>query len=56
MKVTLEFDNAQAADNFMTWWLDSGGEQYLNFNTTEFDLNKGYLRVEGSGIPEDEEF
>jgi hypothetical protein len=56
MIVTLEFDNHKAADNFMSWWLDGGGEQYLNFNTTDFDLKDGYLKIEGSGIQGDEEF
>ncbi len=56
MKITLEFDDAKAADNFMSWWLDGGGEQYLEFDTTFFDFRKGYLRIEGQGRKEDDEF
>ncbi len=49
MKITLEFDTEQAYKNFIVWWLDGGGEQYLNFNTTSWDLIKGYMRIEGNG-------
>ncbi len=49
MKVTLDFDNRQSADNFMSWWLDGGGEQYLSYDSTSWDLNKGYICVEGTG-------
>ena len=49
MKITLEFDDKKASDNFFAWWLDGGGEQGLGFNTTHWDHSKGYLRIEGSG-------
>lgn len=49
MKVTIEFDNETAANNFMVWWTD-GGEQDLGYNTTVLDLDKHYLRVKGSGV------
>lgn len=55
MKITLEFDNENAADRFMIWWLDGGGEQYLNFDTTSWDMVTGYMRIEGSGEKEDDE-
>lgn len=49
MKVVLEFDSDLAADNFTSWWLDGGGEQYLGFYSKNWDLEKGYIRVEGEG-------
>jgi hypothetical protein len=51
MKLTLEFDNQEAANNFISWWLDGGGEQYLNFDTSTWNLKSGYLRIEGIGKP-----
>lgn len=55
MKVTLEFDSPQAADRFMIWWIDGGGNQHLNFETSWFNIAKGELRVEGSGDTDEEE-
>lgn len=57
MKVTLEFDNDQSADNFIDWWLDGGGEQEANFNSTSWNNYQRYIRVEGNGwtIPEEED-
>lgn len=54
MKVTLEFDDNQSAYNFMIWWLDGGGESCLNYDTSSWNLNTGYLRVEGSGKIDEE--
>ena len=54
MKIILEFDTPQAADRFIVWWLDGGGEQYLGFETPIFDIDKGYLRIEGDGEISDE--
>lgn len=54
MKVTLEFDSPQAADRFMIWWLDGGGEQHLGFETMSFNIVKGYMRIEGEGIVDEE--
>lgn len=48
MKVTLEFDDKEAADNFIAWWKDEG-QQKLDYYTESFDLEKKYLRVEGTG-------
>lgn len=53
-KLTLEFDCENSLNNFISWWLDGGGEQYLNFNTTLWDLKKGYLKIEGNGCKDDE--
>lgn len=53
MKITLEFDDKDAADNFVGWWLDGGGEQYLNFKTTEWNNPTNYMRIEGDGITEE---
>lgn len=56
MKLTLEFDSPEAADNFIGWWLDGGGEQIAQFNTETWDLDTKYMRITGDGNEElDEE-
>lgn len=55
MKIVLEFDNREAADEFTAWWLDGGGEQYLGYNSDHWDLKKGYIRVKGTGKIEDQD-
>ncbi len=54
MKITLEFDDDEAAENFISWWLDGGGEQYKGFHTEIFDLKSGYMRIVGRGIIDEE--
>lgn len=50
MKITLEFESKRARDNFFDWWLDGGGEQYLNFDSRDWDNKKrDYIRIEGTG-------
>lgn len=49
MEIKIKFDSPEAANNFIAWWIDGGGEQYLSYNTTCTDLINGYLRVEGNG-------
>lgn len=49
MKVTLEFDNEEAAENFIDWWLNEG-EQISEFQTETRDNYQKYMRIIGNGI------
>lgn len=43
-KITLEFDDEQAAEEFRIWWLDCGGEQGSPFNAVSW--TKDYMKLE----------
>ena len=53
--LTLVFDSPEAAQCFIGWWLDGGGEQEANFDTDKFDVENGYLRINGTGLDNYEE-
>ena len=53
MKVTLEFDNEEAAENFINWWLNEG-EQISEFQTETRDNYQKYMRIIGNGIFEND--
>ena len=48
-KVTLEFDNQSAAENFFANWLDGGGDGggNIDWNTTKWTFKS--MRIRGTG-------
>ena len=50
-KVTLEFDNHEAAHGFFANWLDGGGDGggNLDWHTTKWDQKHTYMRIKGTG-------
>lgn len=61
-KVTLEFDNFDAAHGFVAHWLDGGGDGggNLDWNTDYKESSRwdkgdySKLRIKGTGLPLDE--
>lgn len=60
--IELRFDDEKAADGFITWWLDCGGDGGGNLNwSTEYDESDKWdrhtpkwLRIKGAGEALDE--
>lgn len=50
-KLTLEFDNKEAAANFVANWLDGGGDGggNLDWDTTKWDKKSTKMRIKGTG-------